>query len=97
MAKLIKINAASFKALCDGEKSIADSTNIDMPAVKRHLQALTWLSLNTGRTMEKNALRDALVVADTVAYPNQALESHRLWAGHVIADWKRMGVVQTVD
>ena len=93
----IKLNAASFKQLCDGEKSIADVTHINMPAVKRHLQALTWLSMNIGRTMPKNELRDALVVADTIAYPNQDLKSHRLWAGHVIADWKRMGVVETVD
>jgi hypothetical protein len=68
-----------------------------MPAVIRHLSALTWLSQNIGLTMEQSRIRDALVVADTIAYPNQALESHRLWAGHVIAAWKRLGVLIAVE
>ena len=90
----IKLNAVPFSQLAD--PLIADSTLVDKAAVKRHLAALTWLSQHTGLTMDKNALRDALVVADTIAYPNQGLESHRLWAGHVIAAWKRMGVVVPV-
>ena len=90
----IKLNAVPFSQLSD--PLIAESTLVDKSAVKRHLAALTWLSQHIGLTMDKNVLRDALVVADTVAYPNQDLKSHRLWAGHVIANWKRLGVVEQI-
>ena len=89
--KSYTLTAVPFNQLADPQ--IKDTTNVDMPAVQRHLAALTWLSQNIGLTMEQTRIRDALVVADTIAYPNQALESHRLWAGHVIAAWKRLGVL----
>jgi hypothetical protein len=95
MAKQFKLTAVPFNQL--GDLQIKDSTPINGAAVVRHLAALTWLSQNIGLSMEKNRVRDALVVADTIAYPNQALESHRLWAGHVIAAWKRLGVLVEVD
>ena len=95
MAKQFKLTAVPFKNLADPQ--IKDTTPVDGAAVVRHLAALTWLSQNIGLTMDKNRIRDALVVADTIAYPNQALESHRLWAGHVIAEWKRQGVLAEVD
>jgi hypothetical protein len=95
MAKQFTLTAVPFSQLADPQ--IKDSTNVDMPAVIRHLSALTWLSQNIGLTMEQSRIRDALVVADTIAYPTQALESHRLWAGHVIAAWKRLGVLIAVE
>jgi hypothetical protein len=91
MAKQFTLTAVPFNHL--GDLQIKETTPVDGAAVVRHLAALTWLSQNIGLTMEKNRVRDALVVADTIAYPNQALESHRLWAGHVIAAWKRLGVL----
>ena len=95
MAKQFTLTAVPFKDLADPQ--IKDTTPVDGAAVQRHLAAITWLSQNTGLTMEQTRIRDALVVADTIAYPNQALESHRLWAGHVIAAWKRLGVLVAVD
>jgi hypothetical protein len=94
MAK-IKLNAIPFSQLADA--TIKDSTNVDMAAVKRHLAALTWLSQHTGLTMDKSDLRDALVVADTIGYPNQALESHKVWASHVMSAWRKLGVIEAVD
>ena len=93
MAKMFVIKSVPFSHLADPQ--IVDSTPVDRPTVQRHLSALTWLSRNVGSTMEQTKIRDALVVADTIAYPNQGLESHRLWAGHVIAAWKRLGVLES--
>lgn len=95
MAKQFTLTAVPFDQL--GDPQIKATTPVDGAAVVRHLAALTWLSQNIGLTMDKNRIRDALVVADTIAYPNQALESHRLWAGHVIAAWKRLGVLVEVE
>lgn len=95
MAKQFKLTAVPFNQL--GDPQIKQTTPVDGAAVIRHLAALTWLSQNIGLVMDKNRVRDALVVADTIAYPNQALESHRLWAGHVIAEWKRQGVLVEIE
>lgn len=91
----IKLNAVPFSQLNDA--TIADTTKVDMASVKRHLAALTWLSQNIGHTMDKTDLRDALVVADTIGYPNQKLESHKVWASHVMSAWKKLGVIESVD
>jgi len=85
-------NNASFNDLLD-PTTTNSVTKITSGAFTRQLEIFKIAREFVNRDLDQKYLRHKLACANMIAYPNQKESSHNLWAGKVVADWKRREVI----